>query len=106
MEKELQNMGSVFCQMFLPVADLSESFFPDIFVILDRLRQRLALQDFRVHAYDENFLVMRAVKNSYTPAFRCRFLRTPQVIVVHFFGRGLFERDDLAALRIYSAHDM
>ena len=49
-EEEFQHMRAVFGEHVFPIAYLPETHFPDIFVILHFVGQRLALQNVRVHA--------------------------------------------------------
>ena len=66
----------------------------------------LAGQQFRVHADGQDFLIVRPVENADLAALRKRTRGSPQKIVLQFLGGRSLERIDLAALRIYSGHDV
>ncbi len=78
---------------------------PDVLVEADG-RQLLALQQFRVHAQDEHFLVVRAIEDADAPALRQVAVAAPEKIVVEFLGRGRLERRNLATLGIDARHDV
>src|SRR5204862_8177943 len=87
-----------------PIAYRFETLFPNAAIILYRLRQILRLQNSGVNADDQNLFVMRAVEDANLAAFGQRLLTSPKEIVIELFGRRLFERHDMTALRINSAH--
>ena len=59
-----------------------------------------------MHAHDQHFLVIGAVEDADAPAFRQAARGAPEKIVRQFLGAGMFEAEDLAALRIDAGHDM
>src|SRR6516162_9579187 len=66
----------------------------------------LPLQDILVHAHDEDLLVIGPVEDPDPPPLRQRLGVAPEEVVVEVLLRGLLEREDLAALWIYSRHDV
>jgi len=66
----------------------------------------LLLENLGVDADDEDLLVIAAVKDADAAAFGQRFHAAPKVVVIEFLGRGCFEGEDLAALRVEAAHDV
>ena len=76
---------------------------PDI-LAHQRFRQLLALEQFRVHAHDQNFLVIRTVENADAPALwqvpRC----APKKIMIQLLRTRLLERMHLHALRVEARH--
>src|SRR5947207_6595318 len=57
-----------------------------------------------MHANNENFLIVRSVKDPDASALWQAFGIAPEEVVVEILRRGLRERENLAALRIYSRH--
>ena len=59
-----------------------------------------------MHAHDEHFLVIGAVEDADAPAFGQAAGGAPEKVVFEFLGAGMFEAEDLAALRIDAGHDV
>ena len=59
-----------------------------------------------MHAHDEHFLVIGAVEDADAAALRQAAGGAPEKIVLQFLGAGMFEAEDLAALRIDAGHDV
>src|ERR1700675_1534087 len=57
-----------------------------------------------MHAYDQNFLIVRTIEDADVTAARQDLAGTPQVVVIEFLRRWLLERVDLASLRIDAGH--
>jgi hypothetical protein len=92
--------------MLLKVVDGAKTMFPK-FAFPGRLfRQILAAQNFRMHAHDENLLVIGAVKNADVSALREAARRAPQKIMLQFPGARMLEAENLASLRIDAGHDV
>src|SRR5262249_51138764 len=62
-------------------------------------RQRLPLKELWVDAHHQRFLVIAAVEDANSTAFRHVFHTASQEIVIELFGRWSFEGIHLAALR-------
>ncbi len=62
-QEALQNVGPIFGHVFFEVVDLLETLLPDAFGI-DRLGQALRLQDLRMNADHQHFLVIRTVEDA------------------------------------------
>lgn len=99
-------MRTIFGQVVFPVADMLVALLPDVLVVLDRVRQLLSLQNARVNANDDHFLIVRTVKNANAAAFRESLLMPPQIVMVEFLGRRSLKCGHLTALRIDAAHHM
>ncbi len=81
LQEEFQNQRAVACEMALERADVVEALLPDI--LADQgAGQLLALEQFRVHAHDQHFLVIRAVENADAPALRQALRGAPEKIMV------------------------
>src|SRR6516225_1885980 len=59
-----------------------------------------------VHAYYKDLLGVRSVEDPDPSPLRQALGVTPEKVVVEILRRGLLERENLAALRIYSRHDV
>ena len=59
-----------------------------------------------MHPHDQHFLVIGAIEDADPPALRQAAGGAPEKIVLQFLGAGLFEAEDLAALRIDAGHDV
>ncbi len=57
-------------------------------------------------AGDQNFLVVGPVEDADPPAFRQITGGAPEKIMLQFDGAGMFEAEDLAALRVDPGHHM
>src|SRR5262249_9864129 len=71
-----------------------------------RLGQVLPLEDFLVHPHDKDLLIVGPVEDADPSPLGQTLDVAPQEVVRELFPRGLFERKNLASLRIYSRHDM
>ena len=100
-QMEFQHHGSVAHEMPLEGADILEALLPDIFRDQPR-RQFLLGENFRMHAHDQAFLVMRAVENPDPPARRHALRHAPEEIVIEFLGGRRLEGMHLAAHRIHA----
>src|SRR5579872_5918870 len=59
-----------------------------------------------VHANNEDFLIVGSIENPDPPTLGQALGVTPEKVMVEILRRRLLEREDLAALRIYSRHDV
>ena len=55
-----------------------------------------------MHAHNENFLIVRSVEDPDASSLWQALGVAPEKVVVEILRRGLLERENLAALRIYS----
>jgi hypothetical protein len=69
-------------------------------------RQRLVLQDFRMHADHQHFFVIRTVENPDPPALRQATIGAPEKIMRQFRAARLLKTENLTSLRIQSGHDV
>src|SRR3954469_13495740 len=93
-QKELQDHDAVARQVTFEADDVLEALLPDAFG--DHLwRQPLPRQDFRVHANDEDLLVVRAVEDADLASRREAHRRPPQVIVAELLGGRRLEGRDV-----------
>ena len=63
-------------------------------------------ENLRMHPDDQHFLVIGAIEDADPPAFRQMTGRAPEKIMFQLLGAGLFETENLAALRIDPGHDV
>src|SRR5215471_17233104 len=68
--------------------------------------QLLSFEDIRVHAHDEDLLVVRAVEDANVPALGQALDIPPQKVMAEVLRRRLLEGEHLAALRIDARHHM
>ena len=59
-----------------------------------------------MHADDQHLLVIGSVEDADPPAFRQIARGAPEKIVLQFRGAGMFEAENLAALRVDPGHHM
>ena len=59
-----------------------------------------------MHANDQHLLIVRTIEDANPPAFGKPARRAPEKIMFQFFGAGLLETENLAALRIDPGHDV
>src|ERR1035437_6495906 len=105
MEEEFDDSKAVSGEVALKSADILETLFPD--VLCDEFAgDFLFLQNFRMHAHDEGFLVVASVKNTDAAAQWKALRATSQEILIKLFLRRSLEREYLAALGIYPGHNM
>src|SRR5579862_8553204 len=70
------------------------------------LGDSLLVDELRMHANDQHFLIVGAVENGDLPARRHADIRTPQKIVSQLLMGWRFERVHVYALRIDAAGDV
>ena len=59
-----------------------------------------------MHFGNQHIFVVRTVENADSSSFRERAIDTPEIIMVQFFSRRLFERIHLASLWVNAGHHM
>src|SRR5512138_955704 len=59
-----------------------------------------------MNPHHQDFLIIGAVEDAESTAFRQVFITAPEEIVIQFLRRRGFKRSDLASLWIYSGEDM
>ena len=96
MQKDLDHGEAVGCQIFFPVCDLLITLFPD--VLVNEIPRKLPLVDQIMNARHDDVFILRTVENADSSSFRERAIDTPEIIMVQFFSRRLFERIHLASL--------
>src|SRR5581483_7206467 len=103
MQEELDDGGAVARQVTLEMPDVAGALLPD--AARDQPgRNPLVVEELRVHAHDDQFLVVRAIEDADPPAFGKRADRAPQVVVVELLHRRLLERMDLAPFGVDAGH--
>src|SRR5208337_2672068 len=70
------------------------------------VRKPFAAENFGMDANDQHLLVIGSVEDADAPAFRQIASRAPEEIVLQFRSTGMFEAEDLAALRADPRHHM
>jgi len=105
-EEELDDPCANAVEMLLQIHDGTVSFVPQVFRIEQLSRKSLATKNLGMHADDEHVLVIGAIENADAPAFRQATVRAPEEVMFQLLGAGLFETENLAALRIDPGHDM
>src|SRR5215470_3064344 len=104
-QEELEHDQTLMAQVPLEMRDVGQSLLPDVLARAGR-RQLLLLEDVLMHAYDQDLLVVRAVENADMPTRGEAPDVPPEEIVIEIRCRGLLERENLAALRVETRHDM
>src|SRR6516164_5709546 len=104
-QKELKNNRSLPTEIILEVCYVEEPLVPDAFA-QERRGQLLSLQDMLMHAHNENLLIVGSVEDSDASALWQALGVAPEKVVIEVLRRGLLERENLAALRIYSRHNV
>ena len=89
--------------MALERANVLETVVPDVFGHAF-LRDFLPREKLRMHAHDERFLVITAIKNTDASALRERFHATPEIIMIEVFACRCFKGENLTSLRIHTGH--
>ena len=105
-EEELDDAGSIDVKMFLQIHDRTIPVVPDLLVVMRRVRDRFAAENFGMHANDQHFLVIGSVENADLPAFRQIAGGAPEKVVFQFGGAGMFEAEHLATLGVDPRHHM
>src|SRR5262245_23331119 len=103
MKKELHDPGSIAVKMLFHVDDRAKPRRPDVSV-KGFLRQLLGSEDFRMHADNKDFLVIRPVEDSNTASLRQAHCRSPEEIMCEILSAGVLETEHLTALRIHARH--
>src|SRR5438445_845035 len=103
-EEELDDPGPVAVEMVLQVHDGPIALPPQALPVERFFRQFLALESLRMDANDEDFLVIRAIKDADPAAFVQAAGGSPKEIVLQLLGARMFETEDLAALGIDAGH--
>ena len=101
-EKKLDHRDPVFGQIRFKIPDLAVPPVPQA-VVQTADGQFLRIREV-VNLRDQHLLVIRAVENADIPPFGQAAVDPPEVIVVKFLRRGLFEAADLYPLGIEAAH--
>ena len=82
-EEELQHHRAVASEILLERRNILESFAPD--GLRHQFRRNLLLrQNFRMHAYDQHFLIVGAVEDADASAFGKPSRRAPHEVVIEF----------------------
>src|SRR5262245_2513123 len=100
-QEELENDCPLPSEVILEVRNVGEPLIPDAFAHEPR-GQLLLLQDRLMNAHNEDLLVVRSVEDPDPSALRQALDVTPEKIMIEVLLRGLLERENLAALWIYS----
>src|SRR6267378_2087093 len=105
MQKKLEDYNTVARQVAFESVDIFVALVPDMFG--DQLvRQLLRPQKRRMHAHDENFLVIRTVEDAYLSARRNALMSAPEILVIQFLVAERLERVDVATLQVHTGHDV
>src|SRR5438552_9027688 len=102
-KKELEHARAVAVQVALEVSDRFVALLPRV-AFAASVGNAFAAQDLRVHAHDQDLLVVRAVEDADTPALGEQARAAPQEIVLQLLGARVLEAVDLAALRVHAGH--
>ena len=105
-KEEFDDTSSVLVEVAFVIADGAEALSPDFILVVVFVGDVFGLEDFGMDADDEDFLVVGAVENADAPALGQALAGAPKEIVFEFFGAGMFEAVDLAALGIDARHDV
>lgn len=100
MEKDLDDTRAIAVEVLFQVNDGAVPVIPDCSLVKQLIREPLAAQNLRVRANDQHFLVVRAIEDTDSPAFRETAGGAPEEVVVQFLGSRPLEPEDLATLRI------
>ena len=93
---------SVAIEVALQINDRPIPFLPDVFLVEQLFRKPLGAENLRMHANDQDFLIVGTIEDADPSAFRKAACRAPEKIMFQFFGARLFETENFAALRIDS----
>ncbi len=99
MEEELDDTGAISMEMLLQVHDGTISFLPNRFLVAQLIRKAFVAENLRMHPHDENLLIVGTIEDGDPPAFGKPVGRAPEKIMFQFLGAGLFETENIAALR-------
>src|ERR1039457_1411674 len=105
-EKYFDDPRSVAIQVALQVHDGAIALLPDGFRVAQLFRKPLAEENLRMHPHNQHLFVIGTIEDADLPAFRKPAGGAPENIVFQLSGAGLFETENLAALRIDPAHDV
>src|SRR5262245_23101839 len=100
-QKKLENDRPLPSEIILEVRNVEESLIPDAFAH-ERWRQLLSLQNMLMHAHHEDLFVVRSVENPDSSPLGQALDVTPEKVMIEVLPRWLLERENLAALWIYS----
>src|SRR6201999_2802740 len=103
MQKELENASAVAVEVPLEPTDGVITLVPERFVVLCA-RYALGGQNFRMHAYDQYFLIIRAVVDSDLAALRQGQGGPPEKVVLELGRARMLETVHVAALRVHARH--
>src|SRR5258706_12514630 len=104
MQKKLADYNTVARQVAFESVDIFVALVPDVFG--DQLvRQLLRPQKRRMHAHDENFLVIRTVEDAYLSARRNALISAPKILVIQFLFAGRLEGVNVATLRVHTGQE-
>ena len=106
MQKDLHDPRAVAMKVLLHVHDGAIPLLPDVLLVAQLLGKPLAAENLRMHSNDQHFLVIGTVEDADPAALGKAACRAPEKIMLQLFGAGLFEAEDLAALRIDAGHDV
>jgi len=105
-EEYLDGPRAVTIKVALKVHDGAIALLPEVFLIVQFFGKSLAEENLRMHPNDQHFLVVGTIENADAPAFGKPARRAPEKIMFQLLGAGLFETENLAALRIDPGHDV
>src|SRR6516165_5514813 len=104
-KEELEDDRPLSSKVILEVGDVGKPLIPDT-LAQERRGQLLSLQDILMYAHYEDLLIVRSVKDPDPSPLGQALGVAPEKVVVEVLRRGLLERENLTALRIYSRHDV
>ncbi len=104
-EEKLDHLEAIVSDILFEVFDLFKAAFKyGVGIFNERPWNALEPGEyFRVHAHDQHFFVVAAVKHADPAALRHALNNAPQVPVIQFFVTGLFKRVNLHAGRVYTS---
>ena len=104
-QEKLDDDNAVAREIAFETPNVLETLLPDIFCD-QGFRKFLRGKNVLVNAHDEDFFVVRAIKNSDFSPLGDSFVRAPEIVVVQLFVAWRLERMDVAALRVDAGHDV
>ncbi len=105
-QKDFDDLGAVAVQVVLEVADRPVALLPEGLVVDQLIGQAVSVQHRGVDPGDEDVLVVGAVEDTDPAAFGQAAGGAPEEVVLEIVIGGLFEAEDLAALRVHAGHHM
>src|SRR5580698_822545 len=103
MQKELANDGSVPVQVVLKIVNALEALLPEMFSVAGDL---FIFKQLGMNTHHQYLFVIRPVEDANMPTLGKAHHAAPQWIVTQFLGGWLFERINLAALRVDAGHNV